>query len=955
MTVRTLSPPQEEAIGHPAARLQILACAGSGKTEVLARRAVRLLREGADPSSIIAFTFTEKAASELKHRIETRAAEADNRFHELPPVGRGMFIGTTHSWALRALQELGGRFETFDGLTEEQEWVLLHRMARRLGVVDLYAALEGKTMDRIATAPSIGVFLRSAEVVHNERVHRRTLRDRAAGFAEVLERYEWLLDEMRLMPFRLMIGRAVDELAPGGRLRGRLAGRIRHVLVDEFQDFNRAQDQLLGHLSEMGASITVVADDDQAIYQWRGGDVRLFVSFAERYTGIHIVPLAANHRCRPEIVQFARHAVDAIPDRLEKVLESARKPSSDGCVEVAVGETSDGEAALIGERIVRLLKDGHQPGDIAVLYRSVRTSARPLIDVLRARGIPVAVIGRTSLLARPEMALMARLFVLWAGGVWYPNPQFEPETVTRASFLDEMRAVTGMGRAHAERVMGRLDSLARMIRQDGVDDSVALFDEILATMGLPGSDDQAGWRELGLGRMSELLTEFDHAVRRAAPAALYQQQTPALRDEADEDETLAADRIEERKAQVLGASRGEIYLIRLRAFLEEFAGRAAEETPDSSPEARNAVQVMTVHQAKGLEFPIVFVPSLIEGRFPSSLMGRRQNWYVPEDLFDRPRYEGREDDEARLLYVALTRAKELLVVSWFSGHRVSVARPSRFLTRQLKPALEDVLRLGQGNPEAMPALTTDELLELDFSSLMTYLECGYRYWLRHVCGFQPPLVPELGFGKLLHHLIAELARRAADGSPPSEGDVDQVLEDAFYLPFASTIPRMKLREAARRRAKAYVRNYGEELIRAVQPEGRFEVPLANARVRGRIDLMLRAASGEANQVELIDFKTSENRPPSELHQNQLRLYAAAAEKLGLEPVRLAIHDLDADEGGRFDVPDDEAEREEFQEKLERWVAGIRESRFDPIEDRSFCPQCDFRRFCRYAPEEARAR
>jgi DNA helicase-2/ATP-dependent DNA helicase PcrA len=364
---------------------------------------------------------------------------------------------------------------------------------------------------------------------------------------------------------------------------------------------------------------------------------------------------------------------------------------------------------------------------------------------------------------------------------------------------------------------------------------------------------------------------------------------------------------------------------------------------------------MTVHQAKGLEFPIVFVPSLIEGRFPSSLMGRRQNWYVPEDLFDRPRYEGREDDEARLLYVALTRAKELLVVSWFSGHRVSVARPSRFLTRQLKPALEDVLRLGQGNPEAMPALTTDELLELDFSSLMTYLECGYRYWLRHVCGFQPPLVPELGFGKLLHHLIAELARRAADGSPPSEGDVDQVLEDAFYLPFASTIPRMKLREAARRRAKAYVRNYGEELIRAVQPEGRFEVPLANARVRGRIDLMLRAASGEANQVELIDFKTSENRPPSELHQNQLRLYAAAAEKLGLEPVRLAIHDLDADEGGRFDVPDDEAEREEFQEKLERWVAGIRESRFDPIEDRSFCPQCDFRRFCRYAPEEARAR
>jgi len=153
--VQSLTETQRDAVLHPAARLQILACAGSGKTEVLARRAVDLLLKGVDPASIIAFTFTEKAAGELKARIETRAAEGGKRFEELPPVGRGMFIGTTHSWALQTLQELGGVYGTMDGLTEEMEWALLHRMARRLGIVDLYASAEGKTTDRVAIAPAI--------------------------------------------------------------------------------------------------------------------------------------------------------------------------------------------------------------------------------------------------------------------------------------------------------------------------------------------------------------------------------------------------------------------------------------------------------------------------------------------------------------------------------------------------------------------------------------------------------------------------------------------------------------------------------------------------------------------------------------------------------------------------------------------------------------------------------
>ncbi|HHY35478.1 MAG TPA: UvrD-helicase domain-containing protein [Firmicutes bacterium] len=1040
-----LTPSQIEAIESPARRLQVVACAGSGKTEVLARRVLKFLSDGLEPSAIVAFTFTEKAAEELKDRIDRRAGEVGFSVRGLPPSSAGLFAGTIHGYCLRLLQS-SGEFELYDVLTEEREWALVYRFAKRLGLVSLFENTWPGT--KVSRKVAVDVFLENLSVFYNEMIPLDCLDRYCPAFAEAVRRYEALTDAMKLISFDQIIVRAVRAIRSEGPVRRLLEGRVQEVLVDEYQDLNRAQEALLWEFASMGAGITVVGDDDQAIYQWRGGDVGLFLGFAGSF-GAERKTLGVNKRSKPSIVRFSREFARTIEPRIEKDIRH-EDADDEPCVELVVARNPEDEALLIVERIRKLVAEGTSPGDIAILFRSVRTSAAPVMKALSDAGVPAAIAGKVSLLDHPETRLVAHVFVWWAGGSWRPDET--EERVTEELLIDEITEVTGKSREAALKTLSALREVGERVRRDGVRDLIETYMSVLKILGLPTAEERTS-QQKSLGAMSSLLVSFENSVKRGMPEGILRSPSllriPGAEQERHEDEMIS--RVEGEGSQAPdisgtspGFQRGEVYLWWLRGFLERFSSEAVEVSSEGVERLPDAVNILTIHQSKGLEFPVVFVPCLVNGRFPSSRMGQEKKWYLPESipgslsrtcdgviqanpahdasresasqtssasetpesgpdegrgvrraeeqLFDKRRYEGRMSDERRLFYVAATRARDLLILSTFrdygggAGTRAKPAAPSPFLedVRTNPDLRKEVRQYGQGVVRGRRASSQSKTLMVDCGQLLVYSECPRKYYLRYECGFAPCLAPALGFGKLAHHVVTEAARRAQAGVPVTPEEVAEILHERFYLPFASSEQKDIMFQALLRTLRAYAEKHGEDLKRVTDVEFPFEVPVDGSRVRGRIDLVLSVAPGDVSRnacllnpdrsagllnpdlinggppdgrpspstcgesrttpVEVVDLKTSENRPPLPQHKNQLRLYGKALSLLGREAVRLTIHDLDSDDGQAIQVEPDDAEFGEFEAQMDRWLWGIKNSKFDPTPGPA-CKDCDYKSLC----------
>lgn len=906
---------QQQAIKHRDSHLQIVACAGSGKTEVISKRVSDLLAEGIQPEQIVAFTFTERAAAALKERIE-RHVSKDMGPAYLDQLNR-MFVGTIHSYCLRLLQERVPRYAVYDVLDEHLLAGLVSREYGRLGLGEIADGGRWRTT---------AAFLKNVDVVENELLDPDDLGDTA--FRCCYERFRQMLHGYKLLTYGQFISLAVRELRKPS-FRKRVQGQLRYLVVDEYQDINPAQEALIALLAKPPVAICVVGDDDQCIYQWRGSDVNNILTFKRRHgKGSRRVahkPISVNRRSRPAIIKAANRFSETIEPRLAKAMKRHRQGDGEEvCCWTA--ETPECEASIVADTVEQLNGKGFTYRDIAVLLRSVRTSSQPFIKEFRDRGIPFRCAGRTGLFLDADAQLLGRTYAWLIGENWRESQWGHPEPV-------ELRDLTAGYRAQFSLSRQKIRALARYLEswRQSVSDTaspanlVRDYYLLLRLLGLHEWDlrDAATAARAGtLARVSHLLADFESVTRRARPIS------------------------EDGNRHQLGTDRGEWLYRRLYWYIQYYALGAYEGFPGEESFDYDAVEIMTVHQAKGLEWPVVFVPALTRLRFPSTMTGRPQTWLVPGEVFDRARYEGSEVDERRLFYVAMTRARDALYLSTFQRMKNQVA-PSPFLTEVARGQIQPLAQLPL--PRKSEAAQESEQTHLiQFSDLASFATCPYVYRLRALFGFQPPIAQELGYGKAIHHILRRVAEETARaGRVPDEREVDRLFDEEFYLPYSGRSAHERMRQAAETLVKSYVAEYADDLMRVWQLERPFELHLEGAIVSGRADVILDGEDGMAGSMAILDYKTSVSPMSNRLHEFQLAIYSAAGRGEGLDIRAAYLHDLGR--GRRTEVPAGPDEASAARRQASKLIEGIRRRRLRPRKGRH-CQGCDVRLICVNCPE-----
>lgn len=897
------------AVEHRGSHLQIIASAGSGKTEVVSQRVASLLADGVSARSIVAFTFTEKAARELRERITDRVEGRLGR-QALDQVG-GLFVGTIHAYCFRLLQTYVPRYETYDVLDENQLNAFLAREGSRLGL----KVLDPQGRNRLFA--SIGSFLKGLDVVENELLDPSLLPD---PFRSVLDSYLDALERFRLLTFGQQVVRAVHALEQP-EVAARVHADVRHLIVDEYQDVNPAQERLIRLMTGRETDLCVVGDDDQAIYQWRGSNVENITTFSSRYPAVATFQITENRRSVPAIVDAATRFAESIPGRLPKAMSSVRAARPGHPVAVWSAETELDEAAQITLMIDQLHDAGVPYRDIAVLVRS-RAAYPHLRDQFATFDIPVQPGGRTGLFDQPEAVALGRA-VVWLVDFDWRGTYGQGAPVDERALVDELLAVFEVDVSSRRALRDALRAWKVKVTGDRPADLVGDLYELLDVL------EASSWdidrpivlNRLGtVARFSSLLADYEAVARRARTD------------------------VDNPGEQIGAQDRGPWFFRGLAAYVLNYAQGAYEGFDGEESVDLDAVTLSTVHGAKGLEWPVVFLPSLTANRFPTTKAGREQPWPIPRALFDAARYEGGDDEERRLFYVALTRARDLVSLSRHETPGKNTVRPSPYWS-EVEAHVGTVDDRTFRAPMIEPRSSNGEgLVELTYSDLAAFLDCGMAYRLRSLIGFEPRLAPELGYGKAVHHVMRALAEHTrASGRIPSARQRDHILDESFFLPAANRPAHRNLKAAARRLVETYVREHPEDLQRVWETERPFELHLDGVRLSGRADVILDQEDGVPTALAILDYKTSTH--PNGDHGLQLQVYADAGRREGLEVRGAYIHDLKADDRTAIDV--DTPAITKAEALVLDAAARIRAADYSPNPGKR-CRTCEVRTVCHSA-------
>jgi DNA helicase-2/ATP-dependent DNA helicase PcrA len=643
-----LNPAQREAVTAGDGPLLVLAGAGSGKTRVIAHRIAWLLgHHGLSPRNLLAVTFTNKAAGEMARRVEAL----------LLPIGlRAPLIATFHSACVRILRQHGshvGLPSHFTIYDEDDRQALVKECMK-----------EGELADRALT-PSAAVH-RISYLKNQMTPVTEALRDARGPWekkaALVYSRYEKRLRETGAVDFDDLLLLVVRLFTEAPEVLAWYRGLWRYVLVDEYQDTNRAQYRIIRLLTAEHRNVCVVGDSDQSIYKWRGADVRNILDFEEDFPGTRVVRLEQNYRSTQRILALAAGVIAHNVQRKDKTLWT-ENPAGDFARLYRAWDEHE-EASFVAQSILALRSEGVPWDGIAVFYRT-NAQSRVLEDALRRGRIPYVIVGGVRFYERREV----KDTLAWLRLILNP-----------ADDVAFRRAIGAPSRGIGPTTLGRLD-----------DEAVRQSRPLLAVAADPPADARGKARE-ALRGFAALVARLAGQRGELAPPAfidLVLEQIgyrEALRQERTPEAEARLENLEEFIAAAEDFTHTEAQPT-LEGFLD---GVALVSDVDELKDAEARVTLMTLHSAKGLEFPAVFLTGLEEGVFPHA-----RSMDDPEEI----------EEERRLCYVGITRAKERLTLSWALHRRVhgyGVGEPSRFL-REMP---EDQLQPLNGGRVQEPAVLT---------------------------------------------------------------------------------------------------------------------------------------------------------------------------------------------------------------------------------------------------------
>lgn len=972
--LKDLNKEQKQAATHDKGPLLIVAGAGTGKTTVITRRIAWLINQKkAEPDEILALTFTDKSAGEMEERVD-----------KLMPYGYvDLWISTFHSFAERVLKQHAldiGLSNDFKLLNTTEQWLLVRENLEKFNL-DYYKPLGNPTkfihalLTHFSRAKDELIFPEDYLEYAEEMQLNRDSEDQAEEKNRLLEVanayhvYQQILLNNNALDFGDLVNYTLQLFKKRPNILEKIRQQFKYIMVDEFQDTNWAQYELIKIIAAPNNNLTVVGDDDQSIYKFRGASISNILQFKKDYPKSEKIVLTSNYRSAQEILDLSYNFIKLNnPNRLEEAeninKELKSQLESRGEIKHIHKENLSQEVEAVGEKIMEIKKKDKEAvwSDFAILVRA-NSNALPFSSYFKKGGTPYQFLALRGLYNKPIVLDIINYFKLLDNYhestalyriLTLPFLDISQEDIAKLVYeskrntwslyealkkIDTIKDITDPAREKIKNFLNQINKHAMLAREKNTSEVLMHFLKDSGYLGYLNKQNISPEKEsLNREKLNHLqqfykkITDFENSYS-----------NPTLNE----------------------------FMSLLNLELESGEEGSLAFDVDAGPDM---VKIMTMHAAKGLEFKYVFIPNLVDRRFPTT--ERRDPIILPDDLIKETLPEGdiHLQEERRLMYVAMTRAKQglyLTSASDYGGARKK--KISRFLMELGFEILEDnnnsgkkedVARRMELEKKSQSQKEKKFVLpkKFSFTQLAGFSKCPLQYKFSHILKIPVFGKPTFSFGKTMHNTLQKFFEIYIEKSEAKQSNIfgeniknknnlpspDKLLKifeenwiDEWYRSFNQ---KEEYRKKGINSLKEFYNQIKNNPPQVMYVEKGFNIKIGKYTLKGRIDRVDRVEGG----IEIIDYKTGKSKNKLSLEdKKQLLIYQIAAEEvLGEKPQKLTYHYLDDNKQLSFLGKDKEIDKIK-QEVLEQ-INKISQSDFISSPGKPIpCSYCDYKFICEY--------